>query len=82
MLLSCVGLLDFLAKEGSRESPVLRIALRTWKEWPSAPRELADEPGISFLSCEMFPLLCSDCSLRLPAAEGLQKSGVQMLPLP
>lgn len=76
MLLSRVGLLDFLAKEGSRQSPVLR----TWKEWHT-PRELADEPDISFLSCEMFPLLCSDCSLRLPAAEGLQKSGVQMLPL-
>lgn len=50
--------------------------LRDWKEFSREARELADQAGMSFLSCKMFPLRCSAFSLRLAQAEGLQQSNI------
>lgn len=54
VLLSCVSLLGFSASEGRRQSPVLRIALKAWKECPKRPGNLLTRLASVFSSVKCF----------------------------
>lgn len=70
--------LNFSSSKGrvyfsSGANPTLNTIEGTGKDSLEKPRELADQAGISFLSCKMFPLNYSDSRLSLAPAEGLQQ---------